>query len=91
MDICSASGPGVITVDMSDGGMPQSVADKLSHFEHCPFCAGHDGSVAIFPAQQVVAVPAPGQADSYPRLFYQAPAPLTIWAPAQSRAPPFTV
>ena len=87
MDICTANGPGVVTVSVADEGLPKSVSEKLSHFEHCPFCSSHDGGSAVFPAQQV-ALPAPGPADSHPRLFYQAPSTLTIWAPAQSRAPP---
>lgn len=87
MDICSASGPGVVTVSVADEGLPKSVSEKLSHFEHCPFCSSHDGGNAVFPDPQMT-LPAPGPADTYPHLFYHAPSTLMIWAPAQSRAPP---
>lgn len=88
IEICSASGMRFVSAsEVGDNGLPKSVTQKLSHFEHCPFCASHGGDVPILPVHPLT-VHAPALPDSRPALFYHAPRTLAVWASAQSRAPP---
>ncbi|HJV87639.1 MAG TPA: DUF2946 domain-containing protein [Noviherbaspirillum sp.] len=61
---------------------------KSLHFEHCPFCFTHGGSVGL-PPVAAISLPIVTATQERPFLFYQSPRPLFIWAAAQSRAPPF--
>jgi hypothetical protein len=60
---------------------------KNMHVEHCPFCCTHPASF-VLPSTAQLTVPVISCEQSFPSLYYTSPAPLFIWATAQSRAPP---
>ncbi len=89
LEVCGVSGmvwvkadTGEVRDQSPDGSTPMSDASQ-----HCPWCTLHGGAAGL----PVVAL----QLDLPPRLtdlppaFYRAPLATTVWAPAQSRAPPF--
>lgn len=59
-----------------------------SHLQHCPDCYTH-GAAAGLPPLHRFSLPVLNLAGRVPSLYYQSPAPLFVWASAQSRAPPF--
>jgi hypothetical protein len=90
LEICSASAKKFVKVaDSQTPEKPSVPIEKSMHFEHCPFCLTHADALDLPPALTVsfalAAVP-----QSLPLLFYRAPRPLFMWAPAQSRAPPLS-
>jgi hypothetical protein len=87
-EICSVVGTKIAKVDSAQNPTSQAPADKVMHFEHCPFCSTHAGSVGLPPAIDLT-LPVVSNTLTLPSLFYQSPRPLFIWAAAQSRAPPF--
>ena len=60
---------------------------KNMHVEHCPFCCTHPASF-VLPSTAQLTVPVIPFEQSFPNLYYTSPAPLFVWATAQSRAPP---
>jgi hypothetical protein len=86
--ICSVSGmvwvkadTGEVSQPQPDGGMPGSDAGQ-----HCPWCTLHGGTAGLPVAHTLPELP-PRQTE-LPPAFYRAPLQATVWAPAQSRAPP---
>lgn len=89
-EICSIAGPKLIKVaDSQDPVKSSAPAEKTLHFEHCPFCFSHGGTFGL-PPTAAFAFPVASSFQAFPPLFYQSPRPLSIWAAAQSRAPPFS-
>ncbi len=88
-EICSVDGIKLTKIDAAQNPASSVPADKGMHFEHCPFCFTHAGSVGL-PPSAVLTLPIANNDVAAPSLFYQAPRPLFIWAAAQSRAPPFS-
>jgi hypothetical protein len=87
-EICTASGFKLTKIGDIDSSTSQTPAEKSMHFEHCPFCFMHAGSVGL-PPSNALTLPIASSELPLPSLFYQVPRPLFIWAAAQSRAPPF--
>ncbi len=88
LQICSVSGmvwvkadTGEVRDQLPDGDVPASDVSK-----HCPWCKLHGGAAGLPVAHSSL--------DLHPRLtdlppaFYRAPLAATVWATAQSRAPP---
>lgn len=86
-EICSVTGNKLAKVEHEGHHSSSSPAEKGLHFEHCPFCFTHAGSVGLPPATDLV-LPMPVGTQLMPPLFYQSPRSLFTWAAAQSRAPP---
>ncbi|HJV80365.1 DUF2946 domain-containing protein [Noviherbaspirillum sp.] len=84
-DICTQTG--IKQVQADDGHDHSTPAQNGLHFEHCPFCFTHAGSVGLPPVAGFV-LPLLIATQAKPTLYYQSPRPLFIWAAAQSRAPP---
>lgn len=68
-----------------NGGAPHDKHEL--HLDHCSYCFTHAGSFAL-PPLPIVALSFCLAATFLPFLFFRAPRRLTIWAPAQARAPP---
>lgn len=86
LEVCTTAGAKLVQV--ADAQNPSSLpAEKGMHFEHCPFCSTHAGSVYLPPNADFI-LPVVSDAPLLPSLYYQSPRPLFIWATAQSRAPP---
>lgn len=90
MEVCSVSGmvwvkadTGEVSSQSPDGGMPDG--DMV---QHCPWCTLHGGVPGLPVAESSAGVMPVMQA--FPLAFYRVPARGTVWAPAQSRAPPLT-
>jgi hypothetical protein len=88
VEICSVTTTKLVKVEGAQSPTSSAPAEKGTHFEHCPFCFTHAGSVGLPPNLDLV-IPLADGTLTLPSLFYQAPRPLFIWAAAQSRAPPF--
>lgn len=84
-EVCSAAGMKLVQVDNTDG--PEQPSGSLMNGEHCPFCHLHADVHGAVPQLPAMIHPASVRL-AMPRLFLQAPRTLSIWAPAQSRAPP---
>ncbi len=89
LEVCSVSGmvwvqadTGEVSQQQPDGSAPDSGASP-----HCPWCTLHGGAAGLPTAALQPDLPA--RLTDLPPAFYQAPLATTIWAPAQSRAPPF--
>lgn len=90
LQVCSVSGmvwvqadTGEVRDQQPDGGSPMGDASQ-----HCPWCTLHGGVAGLPPAPHSIDLP-PRLTD-LPPAFYRAPLAATVWAPAQSRAPPLT-
>ncbi len=90
LQVCSVSGmvwvqadTGEVRDQQPDGGSPMDDASQ-----HCPWCTLHGGVAGLSPASHSIDLP-PRLTD-LPPAFYRAPLAATVWAPAQSRAPPLT-
>ena len=90
LEVCSVSGmvwvkadTGEVAQQQPDGSAPLGEAGQ-----HCPWCTLH-GGVAGLPTPQAQ-LPLPPRLTDLPPAFYRAPLSATVWAPAQSRAPPLT-
>ena len=85
-EICTTSGTKFIPLELglkrSQDQQPQPMA-----MEHCAYCLTHAGSFAVFTDVEL-ALPHAATTHTYPKLFYQSPAPLFVWAAASPRAPP---
>lgn len=85
LEVCSVSG--MVWVKADTGELAQQPPDGSSAGQHCPWCTLH-GGVAGLPAAQALPELPPRLTD-LPPAFYRSPLSATVWAPAQSRAPPF--
>jgi len=90
LQVCSVSGmvwvqadTGEVRDQQPDGGSPMGDASQ-----HCPWCTLHGGVAGLPTAPHSIDLP-PRLTD-LPPAFYRAPLAATVWAPAQSRAPPLT-
>lgn len=90
LEVCGVSGmvwvkadTGEVRDQLPDGSVPTSDDNR-----HCLWCTLHGGA-ADLPVVQVD-VELPPRLTDLPPAFYRAPLAATVWAPAQSRAPPFT-
>lgn len=88
LQVCSVSGmvwvqadTGQVSDPPPDGNAPMSDVSQ-----HCPWCTLHGGAAGL----PVVALSfdLPQRLTDLPPAFYRAPLTATVWAPAQSRAPP---
>ena len=80
MEICSADGNKMqITVQGED----QEVAEQT---QPCPYCVAQNSITPAFNTNLTFA--APNSFALLPRLFYQSPKPLAVWATPPSAAPP---
>ena len=80
MEICSADGNKMqITVQGED----QEVAEQA---QPCPYCVAQNSITPAFNTNLTFA--APNSFALLPRLFYQSPKPLAVWATPPSGAPP---
>ncbi|HJV52194.1 MULTISPECIES: DUF2946 domain-containing protein [Oxalobacteraceae] len=86
-DICSQTGFKPAQANNAHEHSSPDPAKPGLHFEHCPFCYTHAGSVGLPPVAGF-ALPLLIATQAKPSLYYQSPRPLFIWAAAQSRAPP---
>lgn len=86
-EICTIDGAKFVKIGGDQLLKSDPGTQKSMHFEHCPFCATHGGSLAL-PRAAALAVPLLETHETYPFLFFQSPRPLAIWVAAQSRAPP---
>ncbi|WP_254926637.1 DUF2946 domain-containing protein [Janthinobacterium sp. PC23-8] len=85
MQICTVDGMVDVGVDV---GEKKPGVDPVVHaFEHCPYCSTHAGSFALLPGLSPNFAVSGGH-DSYPPLYYRAPAPLFLWSSGNPRAPP---
>ncbi len=89
LEVCGVSGmvwvkadTGEVRDQLPDGSVPTSDANQ-----HCLWCTLHGGAADLPVAQ--VDVDLPPRLTDLPPAFYRAPLAATVWAPAQSRAPPF--
>jgi hypothetical protein len=88
LEICSTTANKLIQVaDSQNPEKPSIPIEKSMHFEHCPFCSTHAGSLGL-PPPSLSGFAVIANSPSLPILFYHAPRPLFMWAAAQSRAPP---
>jgi hypothetical protein len=87
VEVCSLTGAKLVNVGDEQDPASSAPAEKGFHFEHCPFCSMHGGTVGLLPTAGFTLPVASGE-QPLPSLFYQSPRPLFIWAAAQSRAPP---
>lgn len=86
LEVCSVSG--MVWVKADTGELAQQPPDgSAAGQQHCPWCTLHGGAVGL-PASQALPELPPRLTD-LPPAFYRAPLSATVWAPAQSRAPPF--
>lgn len=88
LQVCSVSGmvwvqadTGEVRDQQPDGSAPMSDASQ-----HCPWCTLHGGAAGL-PVAHALPELAPRLTD-LPPAFYRAPLAATVWATAQSRAPP---
>jgi hypothetical protein len=87
VEICSLAGARLVNVDDEVHPSPSIPVEKGFHFDHCPFCSMHGGTVGLLPTVGFT-LPVAGGEPVLPSLFYQSPRPLFVWAAAHSRAPP---
>ena len=88
LEVCGVSGMAWVKADtgevrdhLPDGSVPTSDVKQ-----HCLWCTLHGGA-ADLPVSQID-VDLPPRLTDLPLAFYRAPLVATVWAPAQSRAPP---
>lgn len=86
-EICTFTGIKMVKVEHPEHHDSSAPTEMGLHFEHCPFCFTHGGSVGLLPTAGFL-IPAASRDEALPPLYYHAPRPLFIWAAAQSRAPP---
>ncbi len=85
MEVCTVAGSKMVMVDVEQTA--PATNEQSVHFEHCPFCLSHAGTVGLPPAADFV-MPVVSGDHVLPSLFYQSSRPLFAWAVAQPRAPP---
>lgn len=88
--VCSVSGMVWVQADTGEvrDQQPGSGSPMGEASPHCPWCTLH-GGVAGLPAAPYF-IDLPPRLTDLPPAFYRAPLAATVWAPAQSRAPPLT-
>ena len=81
MEICAADGTKSLMNVQDD-----ERTDLADSMQPCPYCVTHDDVTIAFNANLNI------QSDQgfalFPKLFYQSPKPLTVWARPLSAAPP---
>lgn len=87
LEVCSVSGMVWVKADTGEvAQQPDGNAPMVEASQHCPWCTLH-GGVAGLPTSQAQ-LPLPPRLTDLPPAFYRAPLSATVWASAQSRAPP---
>jgi hypothetical protein len=93
-EVCTVAGAKLVKLDdasaskeISKPPSKSAPAQKMSHFEHCPFCLSHALALGLPPGADFV-MPVVAGTSVVPSLFYHAPRPLFAWVAAQPRAPP---
>lgn len=93
LEVCSVSGmvwvkadTGEVRAQLPDGSAPTSMPLSDAS-QHCPWCTLHGGAAGL--PVVVVSLDLPPRLSDLPPAFYRVPLAATVWAPAQSRAPPF--
>jgi hypothetical protein len=88
LEICGVSGTVWVKADtgqMSDQ-LPGGSAPTSDANQHCTWCTLHAGSAGLPVVTGALYLPT--RLIDFPHAFYHAPLTSTVWAPAQSRAPP---
>ena len=85
LEVCSVSG--MVWVKADTGELAQQPPDGSAAGQHCPWCTLHGGAAGLPASQALPELPL--RLTDLPPAFYRAPLSATVWAPAQSRAPPF--
>ena len=80
MEICSVDGS---KIQINVQGEDQEVAEQA---QPCPYCVAQNSITPAFNTNLTFA--APNSFALLPRLFYQSPKPLAVWATPPSAAPP---
>lgn len=90
LQVCSVSGmvwvkadTGEVSQQQPDGSAPADSATS----QHCAWCTLHGGAAGLPVVQMQPDLPT--RLTGLPPAFFLAPSVASIWAPAQSRAPPF--
>lgn len=89
-EICSVTGSKLAAAAPADA--PSDEPASGSHFEHCPFCLPHAGSVGLLSslaAPDLAPAPEPSRLAALPA--GTPPGQLGAWTQAQPRAPPLAV
>jgi len=89
MEICTSTGVKRVALEEAPVIKPSS-AKHDSHYEECPFCRIQTDNVGPLPTHTLIPLVLEPVATSRPRLFYESPRPLFVWASTRSRAPPLT-
>jgi hypothetical protein len=89
LEVCSVSGMVWVHADTGEvrNQQPDGSTTTGEANPSCPWCTLHGGA-ADLPVGGIV-VDLPPRLTDLPPAFYRAPLSATVWAPAQSRAPPF--
>lgn len=89
LEVCSVSGMVWVKADTGEVAepMPDGSAPSDSASQHCPWCTLHGGAAGLPVVHSSPALPL--RLTDLPPAFYRAPLGATVWASAQSRAPPF--
>jgi len=87
VEVCSVAGIKLVQVANVTGTDTDQPASPRAAMD-CPYCALHI-DLALPPQRQATLIHHIIQLSFVPRLFLQAPQTQFVWAPAQSRAPPF--
>lgn len=86
--VCRSS---LVSPRAQQGDWPDSqrpTADDHGFFAHCKFCGAHQQDLAL-PTPALQAEPTPERVLALePARFLSAPAPQSVWQPAQVRGPP---
>lgn len=88
LEICSVSGMVWIKADTGEVSRqsPDGEAPASDVGNPCPWCTLHGGGAGV--PVEADATRLPARLTDLPPAFYRAPSGATVWAPAQSRAPP---
>ncbi len=92
VEVCTTEGTKWVAVsELGQSGMVTHQQGPASVHEHggdCPYCSLQTSKFFITTAQSFATTQV---VNLFPRLFYQAPKPLFVWAHARSRAPPLSL
>ena len=90
LEVCSVSGMVWVKADTGEVSQqqPDGSGSSGAPSPHCPWCTLHGGAAGLPPAAAMHGE-LPARLTDLPPAFYRAPLATTVWAPAQSRAPPF--
>lgn len=88
VEICTSTGVKRVAVEEKQVINPFSSAKHDSHYEECPFCRIQADTMGPLPPNILAPLVLEPVTTSRPRLFYDSPRTLFVWASTRSRAPP---